>query len=73
MARLGQTSSLLPPDSEVDDEVKPLVLEGQLPLVDDQSGVKTPFGHGMQNLVEGQHLIRKSLRQEEPQSQEGRR
>ena len=37
--RQRQAGLLLPPDAEVDDQVQALVLERELPLVDDQPGV----------------------------------
>ena len=39
--RQRQAGLLLPPHAEVDDQVQPLVLEGELPLVDDQARRRT--------------------------------
>jgi hypothetical protein len=53
--------------------VQALVLEGELPFVDDQPGVKAAPGHGVEDLVEGHHLVGKALAQQQAQGQEGRR
>ena len=57
--RQRQAGPLQPPHAEVDDQVQPLVLERQLPLVDDQAGLELARGHGGDDLVERHHFVRR--------------
>ena len=50
--REGKSGFGFPPGSQVADEVKSIPRIGQLPLVNDQTGVHDPRPHGFKNLVE---------------------
>src|SRR5712692_6572091 len=47
-----QTGPLLPPNSQIDDQMKALVLKSQLTFMDDQAGIVSAFRHGGQDAVE---------------------
>ena len=70
--RQRQPRLLLPPHAEIDDEVQPLILERQLPLVDDKPRVIFSFLHRLEDLVEGQDFVGEPLRQQQAQGEERR-
>ena len=70
--RQRQAGLLLPPDAEIDDQVQPLILERELPLVDDEAGVESPVGDRVEDLVERHHFVGEPVRQQQPQRQKRR-
>src|SRR5260370_42307132 len=75
--RQRQTGSLLPPDTQVHNQVQALILKRQLSFVDDQSGVISALGDGGQDAIERndeQAVIAigtEAIRQQQAQSQIG--
>jgi len=53
----GSPGLLLPPDTQVDDQFQPLVLERELPFMDDQPRVELLRFHRGEDLVERDHFI----------------
>src|SRR5260370_19966338 len=64
--RQWQARFLLPPDSQIDHQVQPLVLKRELAFVDNQPSFKSSRGHGRNDLVARDDFVLDSDRQEKP-------
>ena len=62
--RQRQAGLFLPPHSEIDNEAQSLILECQLPFVDNQTRVELTGFDDLQNFIERHHLVLEALRQE---------
>ena len=66
-----QPGTVLPPHTQVDDEMQALILECELPLVNDQPAIVLARRHGTENLVKRKDFVLKTSRQQQPQRQVG--